>query len=319
VIPGRRQQNALRIQDKMVLNIVDSNKWRRPVYFAVTVGDDNYMGLDPYLQMQGLAYRIMPVVVPQDQRVDIDRSVYLLDHVYRFRGLGDGKGDLDETAQKLLSNYASCYIQVALALRKPLMDMRDEIAAQEKQLSDTTKKVSPDQAALLADKRREYEQKLDLVVAKMDQCVALMPGDWRPRMLRQEFLANHGRAAEAEKRAREALLIDPDNIEYVKMLAQSLDLEGKHQQANGMLKKIAERDPDPWNAYVTLARNYEEQQQYDSALMVIEEFAQSHPGDRRSAELIARFNELKKAAAPGAGPADTGKKQGFPIKVGPKG
>jgi cytochrome c-type biogenesis protein CcmH/NrfG len=86
-----------------------------------------------------------------------------------------------------------------------------------------------------------------------------------------------------------------------------------------MLKKIAERDPDPWTAYATLARNYEELQQYDSALMVIEEFAQSHPGDRRSAEFIARFNELKKAAAPGGGVPDTGKKQGFPVKVGPRG
>jgi tetratricopeptide (TPR) repeat protein len=319
VIPGRQQQNALRVQDKMVLNIVDSNKWRRPVYFAVTVSDDNYMGLDPYLQMQGLAYRIMPVVVPQDQKVDVDRSVYLLDHVYRFRGLGDGTANLEETAQKLLSNYAACYIQVALTLRKPLMDLRDEIAALQKQLADTTKKASPGQTELLAGKRREYEQKLDLAVTKMDQCVALMPWDWRPRMLRQEFLANHNRAAEAEKRAREALSIDPDNVEYVKMLAQALDLEGKHQQANGMLKKIAESDPDPWNAYMTLARNYEELQQYDSALMVIEEFAQSHPGDKRAAELIARFQQLMKAAAPGGGVADTGKKQGFPIKVGPKG
>ena len=91
VIPGRKQLNALRIQDKMVINIVDSNKWRKPVYFAVTVSEDNFMGLDPYLQMQGLAYRIMPAVVPQDKKIDIDKTVYFLDKVYRFRGLGDGK------------------------------------------------------------------------------------------------------------------------------------------------------------------------------------------------------------------------------------
>jgi hypothetical protein len=319
VLPGRQQQSALRVQDKMVLNIVDSNKWRKPVYFAVTVSDDNFMGLDPYLQMQGLAYRIMPAVVPQDKRVDIDRSVYLLDHVYRFRGLGDGKANLEETAQKLLSNYAACYIQVALTLRKPLMDMRDEIAALQKQLADTTKKAPPDQVALLESKRREYEQKLDLVVTKMDQCVALMPWDWRPRMLRQEFLANHGRAAEAEKRAREALSIDPGNIEYVKMLAQALDLEGKRQEANGMLKQIVDRDPDPWNACLTLARNYEEMQQYDSAFMIAEQFAQSHPGDKRAADLITRYQQLMRPAAPVGGPADTGKKPAFPVKVGPKG
>jgi tetratricopeptide (TPR) repeat protein len=319
VIPGRRQQNALRIQDKMVLNIVDSNRWRRPVYFAVTVSDDNYMGLGPYLQMQGLAYRVLPVAVPEDKKVDIDKSVYLLDNVYRFRGLGDGTASLDETAQKLLTNYASCYIQVALVLRKPLMDLRDEIDALQKQPAGPANKTLPGQAELLAGKRAEYRRKLDLAVSKMDQCVALMPGDWRPRMLRQEFLANHNRAAEAERRAREALSIDPENIEYVKMLAQALDLEGKHQEANGMLKKIVEEDADPWNACLTLARNYQEMQQYDSALLVIEQFAQSHPGDTRAAELRARFQELRKAAVPGVKSADTGKRPGFPIKVGPKG
>jgi predicted Zn-dependent protease len=139
-------------------------------------------------------------------------------------------------------------------------------------------------------------------------------------MLRQEFLASHNRAAEAERRAREALSIDPENIEYVKMLAQALDLEGKHQEANGMLKKIVEEDADPWNACLTLARNYEEMQQYDSALLVVEQFAQAHPGDKSAAELSARFQELRKAAVPGAKSADTGKKPGVQVKkVGPKG
>jgi hypothetical protein len=323
VIPGRKEQNALRVQDKMVLNIVDSNKWRKPVYFAVTVSEDNFMGLDPYLQMQGLAYRIMPSVVPQDKRVDIDRTVYLLDKVYRFRGLGDGSAALDETAQKLLSNYAACYIQIALTLRKPLLDLKDDIDKMKKEMADTAKKAAPYQAALLAGKQKEYDSKLDLAVTKMNQCVSLMPWDWRPRMLRQEFLVNHNRLAEAEARAKEALLVDPNNIEYQKMLAQALEFEGKRNEANSMLKSLISRDPDPWNACATLARNYEDIRQYDSAISVVEQFQQAHPGDRRAGELIARYQILKKAsqAEPAAkgGTADSSKKPGFPLKLAPKG
>jgi hypothetical protein len=225
VIPGRRQQNALRIQDKVVLNFVDSNRWRKPVYFAVTVSDDNFMGLDPYLQMQGLAYRVLPAPVAPDRRLDVDRTVFLLDKVYRFRGLGDGTANLDETAEKLLSNYAACYIQVALTLRKPIMDLRDRIQTLKK--GDAESKTARPEQGLLAAMQNEYDGKLGLVVGKMDQCVALMPWDWRPRMLRHEFLVNHGRFPDAEKRAREALSIDPKNGEYLKMLAQALELEGK--------------------------------------------------------------------------------------------
>jgi tetratricopeptide (TPR) repeat protein len=300
VIPGRQQQNALRVQDKMVLNIVDSNKWRKPIYFAVTVSEDNFMGLDPYLQMQGLVYRVMPSVVSQDKRMDIDKTIYFLDKVYRFRGLGDGSANLEETTQKLLSNYAACYIQVALSLRKPLMEMRDEIEVLRKQMADPSKKAAPDAAALLKSKQRDYERTLDIVVEKMDQCVALMPWDWRPRMLRQEFLINHGRPQEAERRVREALIIDPDNLEYHKMLAQALEQEGKYKEANATLKRVSAGDSDSWEACLTLTKNYEGMKQYDSALAVAERFAQSHPGDRRAAELITRYTYMKKASATAA-------------------
>jgi len=292
IIPGRQQQTALRVQDKMVLNIVDSNKWRKPIYFAVTVSDDNFMGLGPYLQMQGLVYRLMPSVVPQDKKIDVERTAYLLDKVYRFRGLGDGTASLEETSQKLLSNYAACYIQIALTLRKPLLDLRDEIMNLTKEVSDTTKKPSSEKILLLENKKKEYQEQLDFVVNKMDQCVAIMPWDWRPRMLRHEFLINHNRAKEAEQRAREALKIDSDNMEYVKMLAQALEYEGKKQEAMEFLKKIAESDPDPWNAYISLAKNYEEMKKYDSALLVVEQFAQTHPGDKRAMQFIAHYKQL---------------------------
>ena len=37
--------SALRIQDLMILHILEKNKWKRPVYFAVTVSPDNKIGL----------------------------------------------------------------------------------------------------------------------------------------------------------------------------------------------------------------------------------------------------------------------------------
>jgi tetratricopeptide (TPR) repeat protein len=298
-IPSRKQQEAMRVQDKMVLNFVDANQWRKPLYFAVTVSEDNFMGLDPYLQMQGLVYRVMPHPVAADKKVDADRMLYFLEKVYRFRGLGDGTANLDETAKKLLSNYAACFIQAALSYRAPLVALRDEITRMRTELSDTgtlSKAKGNSKAgrvALMQVKQEQYAKMLDRAVGAMDKCITLMPADWRPRTLLQEFLVNHNRLDEAEKRARQALLVDPDNTDYLKMLAQTLELRGKRAEANEALRRLVANDPDPIYAYAALAKNYENGKLYDSAIAVMEEFRRMHPDDKRGPDMIARWQALK--------------------------
>ncbi|HXC05635.1 MAG TPA: DUF2723 domain-containing protein, partial [Bacteroidia bacterium] len=41
--------------DLMVLDLLATNNWERPIYFAVTTGDDSYMDLQPYFKLEGLA------------------------------------------------------------------------------------------------------------------------------------------------------------------------------------------------------------------------------------------------------------------------
>ena len=50
---------ALRTQDLMVLRIINDNNWNRPIYFGVTVAPTSMLNLDNYLQMEGLAYRLV--------------------------------------------------------------------------------------------------------------------------------------------------------------------------------------------------------------------------------------------------------------------
>lgn len=44
-----------------ILDILAHNQWKRPVYFAITVPSDNYIGLDKYLYNEGFAYRLLPL------------------------------------------------------------------------------------------------------------------------------------------------------------------------------------------------------------------------------------------------------------------
>ena len=49
-----------------IMDVVASNLWERPVYFAVTCRQDKMMGLENYMQLEGLALRIVPVRSPNE-------------------------------------------------------------------------------------------------------------------------------------------------------------------------------------------------------------------------------------------------------------
>ena len=55
---------ALMVKDMMILKIISDAQWKYPIYFAVTVPSSNRLGLEPFLEMEGLVYRV------RDYKVD---------------------------------------------------------------------------------------------------------------------------------------------------------------------------------------------------------------------------------------------------------
>ena len=95
---------AIKVQDIMVREIVFANQWKRPIYFAVTCAPDSKIGLDPYLWFHGLAWRMEPRKIgDQDKAMDPDIvHKNLFDepegfskgpqYGYKFRKVADPKG-----------------------------------------------------------------------------------------------------------------------------------------------------------------------------------------------------------------------------------
>lgn len=50
--------------DLIMLDIIASNDWKRPIYFSSTLGGSSYLNLKEYMQLEGYAYRLLPVKVP---------------------------------------------------------------------------------------------------------------------------------------------------------------------------------------------------------------------------------------------------------------
>jgi len=65
-IPLNLNKDQLLKDDLAVLDIIGSNLWERPIYFAVTCRPEKLFGLDDYMQLEGLGIRIVPVKTASD-------------------------------------------------------------------------------------------------------------------------------------------------------------------------------------------------------------------------------------------------------------
>jgi hypothetical protein len=102
-----------------ILRTIAENGWDRPVYFARTIPTHNELGLQPYLQLEGLAARVLPLrhdrpqgrVVPG---VTLDRM-----SAFRFHGLDDPSVHYNASTRGTLNgNYRSLYAYVASELAR---------------------------------------------------------------------------------------------------------------------------------------------------------------------------------------------------------
>ncbi|HUH33430.1 MAG TPA: DUF2723 domain-containing protein, partial [Daejeonella sp.] len=61
VVEWKYNKNYVTKTELAIFDILAHNDWKRPVYFAITVPSDNYVGLDSYLYNEGFAYRLLPL------------------------------------------------------------------------------------------------------------------------------------------------------------------------------------------------------------------------------------------------------------------
>jgi hypothetical protein len=106
----------------MVLDILANNNWERPIYFAITVPPESFLNLSDYFQMDGLAYRLVPIKTPSGGydlgRIDTDKLYDKMMNRFRWGNIGDSTVYLDETSSRLLTRFRSNFSQLAAALTR---------------------------------------------------------------------------------------------------------------------------------------------------------------------------------------------------------
>ncbi len=67
----------------MMLDVLANNNWERPIYFTGgSFGDDDYLWMKDYLQLDGLIYKLVPVKTPVDKENPYDMGQIDSDKMY---------------------------------------------------------------------------------------------------------------------------------------------------------------------------------------------------------------------------------------------
>lgn len=118
MIISLKGKNALYKGYLMMLEMISQCNWTRPVYVAITVGQENYMNLGDNFIQEGLANRITPFTTnaPGMKNFDTERVYTNLMTRFKFGGL-DKKGIyLDETVMRMCYTHRRLFAQLALNL-----------------------------------------------------------------------------------------------------------------------------------------------------------------------------------------------------------
>ncbi len=108
-----------------MLDIIATNAadgWKRPIYWASTVGDDYYTGLSPYTRSTGTTLQLVPTM-QEANATRADRAYDVVTKKYRWGGADVKPGGkapyFDETAGRTLASVRTSMADLATGMPHP--------------------------------------------------------------------------------------------------------------------------------------------------------------------------------------------------------
>ncbi len=113
-------KSALYKGDLMILEMLAECNWKRPIYVAVTVGDENYINLGNNLVTEGLVHRITPFTTNAEgaRNFDTKRTYDNVMHRFKFGELNKKGVYIDETVMRMCYSHRRIMSQLSNQLLK---------------------------------------------------------------------------------------------------------------------------------------------------------------------------------------------------------
>lgn len=110
----------------MILDMIAKNNWERPIYFAITVGNDYYLNLEDYFELEGLAYRLTPVKHGSTQGesggINIEKMYENYMNKFQWGNIEKPGVYVEEQSQRMCMNFRNNFARLAKTMVKELGD-----------------------------------------------------------------------------------------------------------------------------------------------------------------------------------------------------
>jgi tetratricopeptide (TPR) repeat protein len=267
-LPVKLTRNQIfRVQDWMIVEIINAVQWQKPVYFAVTVSEGNKLGLDEYMTMEGMAFRLYPQKVATN--LDVEKTRHNLWDVYKYRGLTDPLVYKDDNSLKLLSNYNAAYFQLALRYANELNQPAEAIST-------------------------------------LERADSLIGIGWRGYYLKSQIYSRMGKYQEATDQLNLVLKEKPQEIGVFMNLGQLYSSMAKPAEAILAYERVLEIKPNVGQAYQALEKLYQEQKDFGKIVQLINRWLTISPKDEQARQRLAAYErQLQFVKAPSAVTADS--------------
>ncbi len=113
-------KNYLGKHEIFILDLLANNHWERPMYFATTVGKESFTGMNDYLQLEGMAYRVVPIKKDPflaNERVNTDKMYDNMLHKFKWGGIAENPNIyLEENNLRMTQTHRYMFLRLVDAL-----------------------------------------------------------------------------------------------------------------------------------------------------------------------------------------------------------
>jgi tetratricopeptide (TPR) repeat protein len=96
-------KNALGKQELTILDMLQTNNFERPIYYAITVSPDQFVNLDRYFEQTGLAYQIVPKDV--NKSINTEKMYDNVMNKFKWGGVDQPGVYIDENVMRMCKSY----------------------------------------------------------------------------------------------------------------------------------------------------------------------------------------------------------------------
>jgi len=257
------------VRDIGVQHILKYNSSKRPIYFAVTIPPNIYEPYRDFLEMEGLAYRVVPR--KGQNMVNVEKLEENVWQNYSYLGLLDDEYKRDESiyhppfVNRLVQNYAAAFTQLAF----------------------------------LRYRERDYEA----AIKNLEAAEQISPGLKPVVMWLGWYYLENGDTTRALQYYRDKIEEDPDDCEVRYRLAGVQERIQDLQGALATIRDITEYCPDHRDAVLSAMALCARFDLIDEGLRFADNWLARHPNDesmRRSREqLLQRGKQVQDSVPEG--------------------